>query len=534
MKQKILFMLFYLFITNVLMHAGLYINEVNSTGKWIEIYNDGATEVDVSGYTVTRYNNDYMEHTATIPDGTTIAAKGFLVLYQSSAGSPVTGAVDCLSYGISTEKFWGVELRDSDGNMVDDTFDVGYPQQVTVTGGKSWARKTDGGATIEALDPTPGKTNTLPLEYSDYQIYVNEVNYMGKWIEIYNDEEETIDIGGYTIARYNNDNAIAQAAIPAGTTIAAKGFLVLYQGEGAYLPVAGAVDCLTYGISSDKFWYVVLKDNESRIVDNTFNIGNPQTVTVKSGKSWARETDGAGVIVALEPTPGKSNTSEPEFSDLKIFINEVNAYGKWIEIYNDEEVDVVLDGFSITRNNNDDAIGIAILPEGTTIASKGFLALYQGSVAPPPAEGAIDCLPYGISADKFMNAILRDDQGRIVDNTFDIGDPQTVTVVEGESWARTMDGAAKIETQSPSPGESNNNQSGSSFIPEANVFVFVYDGTLILPENTSQIQLFGISGQLVLSRGVSGDTIDLSNLPKGIYIVRLTVSGKSFGQKIVL
>ena len=534
MKQKIFFTFFNLFIMSVLTHAALYVNEVNSAGKWIEIFNDGATAVDVSGYKVTRYNNDYTENTATIPDGTTIAANGFLVLYQSDAGSPVTGAIDCLPYGISTEKFWGVEIKDPEGNIVDESFDVGYPQTVFVTAGKSWARETDGGADIGALDPTPGKTNTRPLEHSELKIYINEVNSTGKWIEIYNDEEDDVDMGGFTVARFNNDYAIAQVPIPAGTTIAAKGFLVLYQGEAAPIPVAGAVDCMTYGISSDKFWFVILKDSESRVVDNTFDIGFPQTVIVTSGKSWARETDGGADIAALEPSPGKSNTAAPEFSDLKIYINEVNAYGKWIEIHNGESKVVDLGGYTITRNNNDGATGIAIIPEGTTLAAKDVLVVYQGSVVSPPVEGAIDCLPYGISAEKFMNAILKDAQGRIVDNTFDIGNPQTVMVSEGESWAREKEGAAKIVALTPTPGLYNDGTSGSIPITEENLTVSVYGGTMVLPENASFFQLYNLSGQLVLSRSASDASVDLSNFPKGIYMVRFAVSGKWLAQKIVL
>ena len=535
MKKKMLFLLFCLFFTYIMAHADLYINEVNSTGKWIEIYNNGSVDIDVSGYTVTRYNNDFSDNTATIPSGTTLAAYGFLVLYQDGSGAPVEGAIACLPYGISTDKFWSAELKDGNGVIVDNTFEVGFPQRVTVTEGKSWARETDGGVNIIAIAPTPGRSNTSPpLADSESKLYINEVNSTGKWIEIYNDEDDAIDMGGYTVARYNNDNAIAQVPIPAGTLIAAKGFLVIYQGEVAPSPIAGAVDCMNYGISSDKFWYVVLKDDEGRIVDNTFNIGFPQTVTVISGKSWARETDGAENIVALDPTPGKSNISEPDYSELKLYINEVNSTGKWIEIYNDEDNVVILRGFTVTRYNNDGGIGVAYIPDRTAIAAKGYLTIYQGGVASSPVKGAIDCMPYGISTDRFMSAILKDGEGRIVDNTFDIGNPQIVTVSDGQSWARETDGSEIIVAQSPTPGLINDYISASISIMEQNVFVYVYEGSLILPENSSQIQLYDINGHPVLSRNTIESSIRLTNIPKGIYIVRFSVSGKMFTQKIVL
>ena len=523
------FTMMFALVTCVWVHGALYINEVNSSGKWIEIYNDGAAAVNVGGYTVTRYNNDYTDNTATIPDGTYIAARRYIVLYQIGSGAPVTGAIACLPYGISTDKFWRVSIKDKSGDVVDDSFDVGFPQMVKVTEGKSWARVKDGGPDINASEPTPGRTNTSgELTPSELKIFINEVNSTGKWIEIYNDEDKEVDLEGYTLARYNNDNAIAQIALPVGAIIEEKGFLVLYQGEAVDPPVDGAIDCMTFGISTDKFWYVVLRDRDSRVVDNTFNIGNPQTVTVGNGKSWARETDGGATIAAFEPTPGKPNTSELEISELQIFINEVNSTGKWIEIYNDEDEEVDLGGFTVIRNNNDGGMGIAFIPEGTTIAAKGLLVLYQGGVVDSPVDGAIDCLPYGISTDRFMNVILKDDQGRIVDNTFDIGNPQTVVVVDGASWARKINGDATIMALDPTPGEENDWITEVEFIKKEDIRAYVYAGTLYLPENTSHIQLYTMSGKLIMSRAMKGTSLTLTTLPKGVYVVRMIVSGKEY------
>jgi len=528
MRKKIFFTLTFIFVICVWAQAALYVNEVNSSGKWIEIYNDGATEVNVGGYTVTRNNNDYTDNTATLPDGTIIAANGFIVLFQIGSGAPVTGAIACLPFGISTEKFWSAWLQDKQGNMVDNSFDVGFPQMVKVTEGKSWARASDGSQAIVALDPTPGRTNTSgELEPSELKVFINEVNSTGKWIEIYNDEDQAIDLEGFTLARYNNDNAIAQIALPAGAIIAAKGFLVLYQGEAVLSPVEGAIDCMTFGISSDKFWYFVLRDTNSRLVDNTFNVGFPQTVTVFGGKSWARESDGSATIVTFEPTPGKSNTSEIEISELKIFINEVNATGKWIEIYNDEDEAVDLGGYTVTRNNNDGGFGLAYIPAGTVIAAKGLLVLYQGGVAELPIDGAIDCLPFGISANRFMNVLLKDDQGRIVDNTFDIGNPQTVIVFNGDSWARKINGDATIMALNPTPGEDNDWITAVDFIKKDDIRAYIYAGTLYVPENTSHIQLYTMSGKLMMSRYMNGTSLTLTTLPKGVYIVRMIVGGQA-------
>ena len=341
-------------------------------------------------------------------------------------------------------------------------------------------------------------------------------------------------MGGFTVTRNNNDGGTSIAIIPDGITIEAKGYLVIYQGGTVSSPVEGAIDCMPFGISMEKFMSAILKDKEGRIVDNSFDIGNPQTVKVSDVISWARETDGSAIIIDQEPTAGKSNTSQPEMSGLHIFINEVNAMGKWIELYNDEDTDIDVSEYLVIRNNSDGTVGIAIIPAEKIITAKGFLVLYQGNAVSSPVVGAINCLPYDISADKFMSTVLRDAQMRLVDSTFNIGNPQTVTALEEQSWARKPDGDVSIEAIEPTPGTMNYITSNPIIRREDNVKVFVYAGILYLPENVSHIQLYAISSKLLLSRNVRETSIDVNMLPKGIYIVKLTVSGTIFAKIIVI
>ena len=524
----------------------VFVNEVNSTGKWIEFYNDENVTVDLSGFNVIRTNNDGTNNFY-LPAKTTIAAKGFLVIFQGpksggTSPSPVNGALDCMPFGISTDRFLSVVLVDTKGLYTDKTFNIGDPQTVTVTGGKSWARETDGAKNIVALDPTPGNPNSNELTPSEYKIFVNEVNSTGKWIEFFNGSDKEVNMGEFTITRSNYDGT-SVASIPSSAKIAPKGFLVIYEGTASGgtspSPVEGAIDCMTFGISTDRFMNVVLRDNKGLIADNTFDIGYPQTVTVSSGKSWARETDGAKKILALEPTPGKSNSTQLPHSDLKIFINEVNSTGKWIEIYNSEDKVVNVGGFTVIRNNNDGGMSVAPIPAGKTIAPKGFLVLYQGTASggtsPSPVDGAIDCLTYGISSDRFMSAVLKDNNGLLVDESFDIDNPQKVQVTGSESWARKTDGSSEIVAQKATPGLPNNTYTNLNpvEIERENIFASIHGGVLWLPEKTTSVKMYGISGNLVLDKEITDTSIDLSGLQKGFYVVRMVVSGKVYGRKVV-
>ena len=542
MIRKVILSFSLLIITFFSSYAKLYINEVNSTGKWIEIYNDDNTEVNIGGFFVSRNNNDGATNAAVIPYGTIIAPKGFLVLYQrSEAPVPTEDAIECLPYGISSDKFLNAILKNNTGEIID-IFDIGDPQTVTVNSGKSWARQTDGDDSIVALDPTPGRPNTTLMPPSDYKIIVNEVNSTGKWIEFYNNEEFTVDLSGFNLIRTNNDGT-NNFYLPAKTTIAPKGYLVIFQGPKSggtsASPVDEAIDCMPFGISTDRFLSAVLVDSKGLYADKTFNIGNPQTVTVTGGKSWARETDGSEIIVDLDPTPGKPNTATPPPSDFKIFVNEVNSTGKWIEFYNDEEIEVNMGGFTVTRSNYD-GTSIAAIPSGAIIAPKGFLVIYEGTASGgtslSPVEGAIDCMTFGISSERFKNVVLRDSKGLITDNTFDIGYPQTVTVSSGKSWARENDGKNIIVALEPTPGLPNNTYTklNQVEIERSNIFASIYRGVLWLPEKTTSVKIYGISGNLVLDRDITDSSIDLTGLQKGFYVVRMVISGKVYGQKVVL
>lgn len=68
------------------------INEVESNGgtpgDWVELFNAGATTVDLSGY-VFRDNNNAAGYV--LPSGTTIAANGYLVLEEAQFGFGLGG-----------------------------------------------------------------------------------------------------------------------------------------------------------------------------------------------------------------------------------------------------------------------------------------------------------------------------------------------------------------------------------------------------------------------------------------------------------
>ncbi len=127
---------------------------VDSKGEycdWIELYNPSNHASDLTGLYITDDSTDLTQ--AKIPDGTTIAAHGYLIIYcgKNIVGSNYPGIVSA-KFGLSAN---GETLILSDGTNSVDTFEVpGLSDDVT------WARVPSGGKETLLSYPTPGAENT--------------------------------------------------------------------------------------------------------------------------------------------------------------------------------------------------------------------------------------------------------------------------------------------------------------------------------------------------------------------------------------
>ena len=143
-----------------------------SANEWVELYNTTGSEIDLSGYMIGDATG-----TDTLPDGTTIAANGYLVITNNAS----TGSFWALSAGlVALDSALGsnglsntgdaVMLKDASDTMVDamsygsntDAFDPAVPATIE---GYSLERISPGVDTNTASDwqalitPTPGVGN---------------------------------------------------------------------------------------------------------------------------------------------------------------------------------------------------------------------------------------------------------------------------------------------------------------------------------------------------------------------------------------
>ena len=124
------------------------------------------------------------------------------------------------------------------------------------------------------------------------ELYINEIYASGEdWIELYNNLEVSIDIGGY----YIYDNADAKYTLPIGTNLPAKGFLILTCND------------LGSGLNTN---FKLTSAGESVYLENPAGtlIDRVTFPALEEGQSYGRYPDGSGSLaISGNTTKGASN-----------------------------------------------------------------------------------------------------------------------------------------------------------------------------------------------------------------------------------
>ncbi len=206
--------------------GALVMNEIESNGDdtdWFELFNTTTAPIDISGFIV-RDNDDSKRYE--LPSGSIVPARGILLVDQQSATTPG------FDFGLG-------------GN---DQVRLFAPDGTTLVAQASWATHAttsyglcpDGvGELTSTTSTTKGTPNDCSLPVS-----INEVESSGgtpgDWIELVNRSDAEISVAGLVVT--DSDVAGHRYVIPAGTTIAAKGYLVL--DESAFSFGLGGTDAV--------------------------------------------------------------------------------------------------------------------------------------------------------------------------------------------------------------------------------------------------------------------------------------------------
>ena len=290
---------------------GLYINEFmasnatticdsfGSYSDWIELYNSTDTDMDISGFGISDNLSQPMKYR--FPDGTTIAAKGYLVVFCSGNEGMQNGELHApfglRSYGED------VVIANRAGRIIDS---YSFKNQETDV---SMARIPDGAGEFQSnSQPSPGYPNT-GAGYSAFDaanrlplggVYISEFggstgSVASDWVEIYNSTGSAVNLGGYGIS--NNPKNPAKWVFP-DISIEPGEYLLLYA-TGSSDKAQKKNLKLNFCISSTGealFFF----DPNGKLIDK-LSAGR-----MRSGQSYGRDGSDNRFYYA-EPTPGAQN-----------------------------------------------------------------------------------------------------------------------------------------------------------------------------------------------------------------------------------
>lgn len=331
-------------------------------------------------------------------------------------------------------------------------------------------------------------------------IVMNEIYSRGTieepdWIEIYNASDSTVNIGNFAI--YDNggqSGAKPKLKIPEGTTIPAKGFYVVVTDIGGD---SG------FGLSSggEEVWF---ENATGSIIDIV------QFPAMNVSQSYGRIPDGAQNWELLNTiTKGQANSSVTP--DPTVLINEIFSRGTaedpdWIEVYNDSNSEVNIEGWLIyDSGGNGGTKPKKAFPAGSIIPAKGFLVIVVDDA---------DASGFGLSSNG-EEVWLEKPGGTLADQVV------FPALAETESYGRYPDGTANWQVlPTVTKGAPNSN-----VLPEEGRIVMNELYSRGTTENPDWIEIYNdgnnekdISGWLIYDSGGNGGTKPKKAFPAGSII----------------
>ena len=322
-------------------HNGVYISELmtrNGTTTagpngqypdWIELHNTTNGPVDLSGCGIS--DDIRKPYKYTFPQGTVIGAGEYKLLWCMPEKMP---DYISLPFNLSGSKGDSVILVDKNGGILDMCEFGAQEKDWSMIRGYTAGGDLDTAGGFTASDkPTPGYPNTT-AGYAAFDkqrnpdVGVHDITFseilsdgyrykldskgvpddddQGKWIELYNRSDQTVSLTGYSLS--DNEKKPTKWVFPEGTSIAGKGYLILYMNGS--LPLEGKKeDSVTADMKARTLSFAVSGQGETLyLYNNSGTLIDRVTVPVSVAcVSYAKVGDTWGLCET--PTQGAANTA---------------------------------------------------------------------------------------------------------------------------------------------------------------------------------------------------------------------------------
>lgn len=387
----------------------LFINEVLSTGSpdWLEIYNPGATSVDVSDFYV--FDEGTIADKYSLPSGTTVPAHGYLVLSCDDLATGLSMNFK-LSSGGET-----VYLEDASHVSIDNVI---FP---ALSDGTSYGRSEDGSSTwVEFSSPSPGVANGTPAPNEAPEID-----------DVSRSPQSPTPVDTVTIsATVTDDYGLESVALYYKTSGATFTELAMSETESdvyeAKLPPSPDSTVVSYYIEA-------VDDSSATTVD-------PTTAPV---------TNYSYTSLASAYSPPALYINEFLASNDACCADEFGDYDDFIEIYNGSDESVDVGGMYITDDLLEPTTWQIPLtaPDSTTIPAGGFLLLWADK---EPTQGVLHVNVKLSGGGEQVGLFAIDAFNNVLIDSLTYGDQEADT-----SYGRSPDGTDNWGFLVPTPGETN-------------------------------------------------------------------------------
>ena len=440
-------------INEVIPNPNGYDDATYPGGEWLELYNSGTVDVDLTGWKVTNSASQNLNF-----DSNSIVGyqSGNSSTWTISAGEYVVIARNGNSNFYMTNTGMSMTLVDNNNNNL---------HQATwgsVTSGKSYQQDPSSATAnwVQTNNPTPGQVNTATVSNNlipgdiiitevmanSWPSYDNASWPEGEWVEILNTGNGDIDLTGYTI----EDAAGNVLTLNTSHLVNASQSMLITPGQHRIVAVNATGG---YGVLNNGVETLTLKwPNGSRSQEISWSS------TVQGFSLMESTQTSAPWTYSPYPTPEGMNPLPMELMPrqvgdvamTEILSNATNdgdpfPDGEWIELHNTGSGSIDLMGWSIM-----DGMGnLTFLDPGTLV----FNSTQGSTVIDPDGRRLVQFTSYTELWDNYNHVFLRDMTEQVVDSadyTTDYG--EDMALIRGSDPSDSWTPAAWKTPGQPEPG----------------------------------------------------------------------------------